>query len=183
MKRTGGTAVSVDIYTAVTDCRDRISRAKNRTLCIRRSKKLAGACASACARRCLTHEPAYLSQPGMRRHNDSFHDVHRCNGSDSAKGPAYIPDIGLPSLPLYLLELMFYLATDCNLATCTTTGQLDFLPTTVSREYSSLKVFSEVGGNLPDDVLLWGYFGRRKWLLRIDFVYIYIVVLFFRIIS
>lgn len=38
------------IYTAVTDCRDRISRAKNRAVCIRRSKKLAGACAFACTR-------------------------------------------------------------------------------------------------------------------------------------
>lgn len=134
-----------------------------------------GACASACTRRCLEHTSPhiYIPGPGMRRHNDSFHDVHRCNGSGSAKGPAYIPDIALPlSSSLYLLELMFYLATDCNLATCTTTGQVDFLPTTISREYSSLKVFWEVCGSLM--MVFW----TEKVIITYWFcLYIYIAVL------
>lgn len=64
MKRTGGTAVSVDIYTAVTDCRDRISRAKNRAL--RKSAGprswLRGMCIRMHSPLPWTHEPAYISQ-------------------------------------------------------------------------------------------------------------------------
>lgn len=62
MKRTGGTAVSVDIYTAVTDCRDRISRAKNRAL--RKSAGprswLRGMCIRMHSPLPWTHEPAYI---------------------------------------------------------------------------------------------------------------------------
>lgn len=141
MKRTGGTAVrSVDIHapwlTAGTVfLEQKIGRCA-------RSKKLAGACAFAC----LAHEPAYIHKPGMRRHNDSFHDVHRCNGSDSAKGPAYIPDIGPPT-PSLLSSLV---RTDVLLSHRLQLVQQRWFSSHhyFSREYSSLKVFWEVGGSL-----------------------------------
>lgn len=90
MKRTDGTAVNVDIHgVAVTDCRDRISEAKNHAAAGPRSWPVA--CAFACTRAGSRVRPAYPSE--MSQHNDSFHrgPTHVLHDANASVGPCLSP--------------------------------------------------------------------------------------------
>lgn len=111
MKRTGGTAVSVDIHGRDWLQGPYFSGKKSR--CVHSPVQEAGR--GMCIRmhtRCLAHEPAYIQdEPAQWQ-------LSRCSPMQwkrQREGPRLYPR---HRPPLYLLELMFYLATDCN--ACTT---------------------------------------------------------------
>ena len=107
MKRTDGTAVNVDIHgVAVTDCRDRISEAKNHAAA--RSKKLASSmCIRMHARRfARTTRISRRDEPAQwQLSRGPTHVLHDANASEAQRGGPCL----LPTSLILSLEPMFYL--------------------------------------------------------------------------